>query len=165
MPKGPRSMPPASLTAAQPEKIRCSVGITAYNEETNIGHLLAALLDQHLHSVEIAEIIIVASACTDRTVPIVREYMAVDERVRLIEQERREGKTSAINLFLAAALCGVNALTAWWRLPALPPGHGATNGAGAGRGHGAAGAGGATRAMPGRFPRNSTRRCAREVSS
>ena len=63
------------MTAVQSEKIRCSVGITAYNEETNIGHLLAALLDQHLHSVEIAEIIVVASACTDRTVPIVREYI------------------------------------------------------------------------------------------
>jgi cellulose synthase/poly-beta-1,6-N-acetylglucosamine synthase-like glycosyltransferase len=91
------------MSTAQPEKIRCSVGVTAYNEETNIGHLLAALLDQHLHSVEIAEIIVVASACTDRTIPIVREYMAYDDRVMLIEQERREGKTSAINLFLAAA--------------------------------------------------------------
>ena len=110
-------MPPASLTAAQPEKIRCSVGITAYNEETNIGHLLAALLDQHLHSVEIAEIIIVASACTDRTVPIVREYMAVDERVKLIEQERREGKTSAINLFLAAAQSEICVLESGDTLP------------------------------------------------
>jgi poly-beta-1,6-N-acetyl-D-glucosamine synthase len=110
-------MPPASLTAAQPEKIRCSVGITAYNEETNIGHLLAALLDQHLHSVEIAEIIIVASACTDRTVPIVREYMAVDERVKLIEQERREGKTSAINLFLAAAQSDICVLESGDTLP------------------------------------------------
>jgi cellulose synthase/poly-beta-1,6-N-acetylglucosamine synthase-like glycosyltransferase len=83
--------------------IHCSVGVTAYNEEKNIGALLDALLDQHVHQVEIAEIIVVASACTDRTVPIVREVAGRDPRVVLIEQERREGKTSAVNLFLAAA--------------------------------------------------------------
>lgn len=86
-----------------PEMIVCSVGVTAYNEEENIGPLLAALIDQHLHRVEIGEIIVVASACTDRTVPIVREYMARDPRVKLIEQARREGKTSAVNLFIGAA--------------------------------------------------------------
>ena len=85
-------------------KIPCSVGVTAYNEENNMGQLLAALLDQHLHDVEIAEIIVVASACTDRTVPIVREFMAEEPRIKLIEQERREGKTAAVNLFLQAAL-------------------------------------------------------------
>ncbi len=49
------------------EKIRCSVGITAYNEEANIGRLLQAILDQRLYEVEICEIIVVASGCTDRT--------------------------------------------------------------------------------------------------
>ncbi len=91
------------MTVASSNKITCSVGVTAYNEEQNIGPLLDALLNQHLHQVEIAEIIVVASACTDRTVPIIREYLALDHRIQLIEQERREGKTSAINLFLAAA--------------------------------------------------------------
>jgi cellulose synthase/poly-beta-1,6-N-acetylglucosamine synthase-like glycosyltransferase len=91
------------MSVAHGVKLQCSIGITAYNEETNIGQLLEALLEQHLHQVEIAEIIVVASACTDRTVPIVREYIARDSRIKLIEQERREGKTSAINLFLAAA--------------------------------------------------------------
>jgi cellulose synthase/poly-beta-1,6-N-acetylglucosamine synthase-like glycosyltransferase len=36
-------------------------------------------------------------------VPIIREFIARDPRIKLIEQERREGKTSAINLFLATA--------------------------------------------------------------
>lgn len=85
------------------DSLVCSIGITAYNEEENIGHLLEALLGQHLHTVQIAEIIVVASACTDRTVPIVREFAARDARVKLIEQEKREGKTSAVNLFLGAA--------------------------------------------------------------
>ncbi len=87
----------------QQEKLRCSVCVTAYNEEANIGKLLDSMLDQLLFEVEISEVVIVASACTDRTVPIVREFMARDDRIKLIEQERREGKTSAINAFLRVA--------------------------------------------------------------
>lgn len=83
--------------------IRCSVGITAYNEEANIGKLLTAMTTQKLQTVEITEIIVVASGCTDRTVPIIQEYAAQDPRVKLIAQETREGKTSAINQFLQAA--------------------------------------------------------------
>lgn len=95
-------------TVSNPEQIiRCSIGVTVYNEEKNIGNLLDALLDQHLHKVEIAEIIIVASACEDRTVPIIREFMQRDSRVKLVEQEEREGKTSAVNLFLANASCDI----------------------------------------------------------
>lgn len=85
------------------DTIKCSVGITAHNEEANIGQLLQAMLDQRLHIVEITEIIVVASGCTDRTEEIVREFMAVDPRIRLYVQEKREGKTSAINVFLKHA--------------------------------------------------------------
>ena len=83
--------------------IRCSVGITAYNEEANIGKLLEAMLTQKLHQVEIAEIIVIASGCADHTVPIIQEHMARDPRIKLIVQEKREGKTSAINQFLQHA--------------------------------------------------------------
>ena len=83
--------------------IRCSVGITAYNEEANIGKLLDAMLAQKLETVEITEIIVVASGCTDRTVSIIQDYGARDARIRLITQEKREGKTSAINQFLQNA--------------------------------------------------------------
>jgi len=84
-------------------KLRCSVGVTAYNEEANIGRLLEALLTQHTRDVEIVEIIVVASACTDNTVPIVESYTAEYPLVKLFTQARREGKTSAINVFLANA--------------------------------------------------------------
>ncbi len=85
------------------EKIKCSVGITAYNEEANIGRLLQAILDQRLFEVVISDIIVVASGCTDRTEEIVREYMGKDPRIQIYVQEQREGKTSAINVFLAHA--------------------------------------------------------------
>ncbi len=83
--------------------IRCSVGITAYNEEANIGKLLDAMLAQKLETVEITEIIVVASGCTDRTVSIIQDYATRDARIHLIAQEKREGKTSAINQFLQNA--------------------------------------------------------------
>ncbi len=83
--------------------IRCSVGITAHNEEANIGQLLEAMLKQELKQVEITEIIVVASGCTDCTTDIVRQYCQRDARLRLIEQPKREGKTAAINLFLQNA--------------------------------------------------------------
>ncbi len=91
------------MTVRPENKIRVSVGVTAHNEEANIGPLLEALLNQHLHEVEITEIIVVASGCTDRTEDIVREYMKKDPRIKLLVQERREGKTSAVNLFLKHA--------------------------------------------------------------
>ncbi|MCX6049698.1 MAG: glycosyltransferase [Chloroflexi bacterium] len=105
------------MNVARGNKILCSVGVTAYNEEENIGHLLAALVDQHLHSVEIAEIIVVASACTDKTVPIIQEYMQRDPRIKLIEQEKREGKTSAVNLFLAASQADICVLESGDTIP------------------------------------------------
>ncbi len=102
-----------------PQKIRCSVGITAYNEEANIGALLEAMLSQRLYTVEISEIIVVASGCTDRTVPIVQEYMARDPRIRLLVQERREGKVSAVNLFLQHAKEEICVLESGDTLPSL----------------------------------------------
>lgn len=98
-------------------KIRCSIGVTVYNEEKNIGSLLEALRDQHLHKVEIVEIIVVASACTDQTVAIVEEHAQRDARVKLFEQENREGKTSAVNLFLANAQCEICVLESGDTLP------------------------------------------------
>jgi biofilm PGA synthesis N-glycosyltransferase PgaC len=83
--------------------IRCSLGITAHNDEANIGQLLDAIHRQRLHQVVIVEIIVVASGCTDRTEDIVRQYAAADPRVQLLTQEKREGKASAINVFLARA--------------------------------------------------------------
>src|SRR3954452_24589577 len=83
--------------------VACSVGIMAYNEEANIADAIRTVLGQPLSSSHIAELIVVASGCEDRTVPIVSEIAAHDARVRLIEQPQREGKASAINLFLGAA--------------------------------------------------------------
>src|SRR2546423_15546675 len=92
------------------EYVNCSVGIMAYNEEANIGRTMRAVLEQQGLSVRIVEIIVVASGCTDRTVPIVAEIALQEPRVRLCIQEKREGKASAINLFLKQATNPIVAL-------------------------------------------------------
>jgi cellulose synthase/poly-beta-1,6-N-acetylglucosamine synthase-like glycosyltransferase len=79
------------------------VGITAHNEEANIGRLLHAMLDQHLDEAEICEIIVVASGCTDNTCDVVRGFEAQEPRIKLLVQDEREGKVSAVNLFLQHA--------------------------------------------------------------
>ncbi len=83
--------------------INYSVGVMAYNEEANIQRTLQALLLQSSEKTSLTEIIVVASGCTDATVAIVQKMMQSEPSLKLLEQDRREGKASAINLFLQHA--------------------------------------------------------------
>jgi len=83
--------------------ISCSMGIMAHNEEANIGRLLEAVISQQLKTVAITEIVVVASGCTDNTEAIVLECAKSDPRIRLLSQEKRMGKASAINDYLPQA--------------------------------------------------------------
>jgi biofilm PGA synthesis N-glycosyltransferase PgaC len=78
-----------------------SIGVCAFNEGKNIGACLESLVHQELRGVELIEIIAVSSGSTDDTDDMVRSCEAKDHRIRLIRQERREGKNSAINLFIS----------------------------------------------------------------
>ena len=89
------------------EYIDCSIGIMAYNEESNIARTLQSVLEQTGPTVYIEEVIVVASGCTDRTVSIVSDLAQKEPRIRLYVQEKREGKASAINLFLKKAISPV----------------------------------------------------------
>jgi len=80
-----------------------SMGIMVCNEAENIGRLLDRIVRQILTRGNLREIIVVASGCTDNTVEIVREHASRDSRIVLLVQEKREGKASAINLFLSHA--------------------------------------------------------------
>jgi biofilm PGA synthesis N-glycosyltransferase PgaC len=91
------------LGAADIPALTCSVGIMAYNEEANIANAIETILTQTTVCGQIMELIVVASGCTDRTTAIVTDIARKDSRVRLIEQEGREGKASAINMFIEAA--------------------------------------------------------------
>jgi poly-beta-1,6-N-acetyl-D-glucosamine synthase len=91
------------MTEEIAQKLACSIGVFAYNEAGNIQRLLSSLSTQVLKEVDIREIIVVSSASTDGTDELVEGFSAQNPLVRLIRQAKREGKSSAINLFLKAA--------------------------------------------------------------
>ena len=80
-----------------------SIGVCAYNEEKNIRHTLDSILTQTVNGWSVEEIIVVSSGSTDGTDGIVLECASKDGRVRLLRQEKREGKNSAVNAFMAIA--------------------------------------------------------------
>ncbi len=78
---------------------KISIGICAYNEQQNIANLLKNLLtEQDLK--EDSEILVVCSGCTDSTPQVVKRFAEKDKRIRLIIEEERLGKSSAINKIL-----------------------------------------------------------------
>ncbi len=78
-----------------------SIGICAYNEAARIQGLLEFLSAQRLPpDFSLAEIVVVASGCTDGTVDIVRQRAQADSRCILVEETERRGKASALNLIL-----------------------------------------------------------------
>jgi cellulose synthase/poly-beta-1,6-N-acetylglucosamine synthase-like glycosyltransferase len=80
-----------------------SVGIAAYNEAANIGRLLDRLVSHGPASWGPAEVLVVASGCTDATEAIVRARAERDGRIRLMVEPERRGKASAVNLLIARA--------------------------------------------------------------
>ncbi len=68
------------------DRVPFSMGITAHNEEANIGKLLECVLQQEFRKAVLTEIIVVISGCTDNTEAVVREYMNRDGRIQLLIQ-------------------------------------------------------------------------------
>ena len=79
-----------------------SIGVCAYNEGRNIRRTLESILVQQT-AMPMGEVLVVSSGSTDDTDAIVQEIATRDGRVRLLRQETREGKNSAVNLFMAEA--------------------------------------------------------------
>jgi poly-beta-1,6-N-acetyl-D-glucosamine synthase len=75
------------------------------------------LLSQETNIVRISEIFVISSGSTDDTDSIVKNYAKIDPRVKLITQEKREGKASAINLFMSNASSEVLVLQSGDTLP------------------------------------------------
>ncbi len=72
-----------------------SVGISAYNEEGNLGQLLNLISEQKEPSFSLHEIIVVSDGSTDSTAQIGRSFP--DPRIKFIEFPRRLGKNAAQN--------------------------------------------------------------------
>ncbi|HYM40334.1 MAG TPA: glycosyltransferase, partial [Thermoplasmata archaeon] len=86
------------------DRVPVSVGICAFNEQRQVGRALKSLLEQEIpEGFVLSEILVVASGCTDGTEAVVASWAKADSRVVLVRQPIREGKASAINVFLAQA--------------------------------------------------------------
>jgi cellulose synthase/poly-beta-1,6-N-acetylglucosamine synthase-like glycosyltransferase len=73
--------------------------VTAHNEERNIRKLLRSLLAQKVGAHTLAEVVVVASGCTDATTTEVLDMAKSEPKLRLIVQDARLGKASAINAY------------------------------------------------------------------
>jgi len=83
--------------------IRCTVGVMAHNEEQNVQRTLHALLAQQLQTVEIVEIIVIASGCTDSTVELAARIASAHPIVTVDIEPRRTGKAAAIRRLMSMA--------------------------------------------------------------
>jgi len=75
------------------------IGIAVSNEEANIGNLLDSLSKCTL--LEFESICVVSSGSTDKTNDIIRSFSEKDNRIMLITETERNGKSSALNILLA----------------------------------------------------------------
>jgi biofilm PGA synthesis N-glycosyltransferase PgaC len=99
--------------------MEASVGVMAYNEEKNIGGLLKALLRQETLTLKIKEIIVISSGSTDRTNDIVKDFAKGSDRIRLVTQETRLGKASAIQELLRHASAEIVIISSGDLIPRL----------------------------------------------
>jgi len=84
------------------ETPRVSILISAYDEAAHIGATVRNKLELE-YPAERCEVVVVSDGSGDGTDEIVARVAATEERVRLIRQEPRAGKTAALNVAAGAA--------------------------------------------------------------
>ncbi len=88
-------------------ELEIAIGICAYNEEKNIERSIRSIYEQRTPGIRVREVLVVSSGSTDRTDEIVRGLAEEFDNIVFLPQERREGKNSAINLYLDNKTCDI----------------------------------------------------------
>jgi cellulose synthase/poly-beta-1,6-N-acetylglucosamine synthase-like glycosyltransferase len=84
-----------------PNETIITIGICAYNEAHRISQLFGSLVTQSIPSgFVLAEILVVASGCTDGTERVVENWAKIEPRIALIHESERHGKAHALNMIL-----------------------------------------------------------------
>ena len=83
--------------------LKVDICLPVHNEEKNIGRLLANLNSQPLPPGFELEQLVVVTSSTDRTEKIAREFSRHDNRIKVIREKERRGKSAAINTMLSVA--------------------------------------------------------------
>lgn len=89
------------------DAVEFSIGICAYNEERNIERCIRSIYEQELSWFRLKEVLVVSSGSTDGTDGIVRSLMSEHGDIVFLPQTEREGKNSAINLYLDNMTTGI----------------------------------------------------------
>lgn len=85
-------------------KLPVSIGVCVHNEAHNLPHFLDALIAQTFPKAYVlSEIMVVASGCTDDSVPILKQRARLDSRIKLVIERTRRGKVSGVNKILKQA--------------------------------------------------------------
>ena len=83
----------------------CTVAVFAHNEERTIAKTILSVIHQNLPpTIEIAEILVVASGCTDGTLEILKTLVGRYGNITVIEERRRSGKAHAVNMVLQRSI-------------------------------------------------------------
>ena len=77
--------------------------IKVYKIDHTTQYQFAALQTQKLKKVIIDEILVISSGSNDQTVSIAKDFAKNDTRIKVIVEKKRNGKATAVNLFLDAA--------------------------------------------------------------
>lgn len=82
------------------KRMRVGVGIFAHNEEKNIDAAIRSVVESELDESILESIAVVSSGSSDLTNKKIRAWMKRDRRIKVLTEPVRQGKTSAINLFM-----------------------------------------------------------------
>jgi hypothetical protein len=81
-----------------------SIGVFSAGDDTSLSEQVRSLLASRTESIQVVEIVVVHSGSeSPRLTGDIDSLLRLDRRVTVIRQPRREGKASAVNLFLARA--------------------------------------------------------------
>jgi cellulose synthase/poly-beta-1,6-N-acetylglucosamine synthase-like glycosyltransferase len=83
--------------------IRCTIGVLAHNEAHNVLRTLNALLAQRLQQIEVVEIIVIASGCTDGTAELASNFASAFPIVSVDVEPKRTGKAAAVKKLITMA--------------------------------------------------------------
>lgn len=73
-----------------------TIGIPAYNEESNIANLLNSILQQKSRNYLLQKIVVANDASNDSTADIVNKYSKMDKRVHLLNGRKRQGQAKRL---------------------------------------------------------------------
>lgn len=82
-------------------KLKITIGISAYNEESNIHYLISALLSQKVTLGTVSQILIISDGSTDKTVE--QSKQTADPKIQVLEHSERMGKVITQNELLKKA--------------------------------------------------------------